>query len=709
MPRTDAPDFSDLVESAAVFSSTAATPSLTTQLDGIPRLSRTLQQVSDASLDVLRSQPVLPDSANAVHANALRVLARRGFEHDRLRLAVERISEQSPFIPRTSLHRHVDGDAAQLLNIQRSAVASRAADEARLRANASFQKKTVDDMAVDLLNSRAELVELMDSVVRSRSHSHFSQATDFPMKSPRTPGFQFPSRTPQPTPRRSFTTPRRSGGSTRRASFRTQSPWTPRTPGNPEPMHLFSADPMYLSAIQSLLNEGDLPSVATIMHNAAVDKQERPHLKEIFAILANLASFEDVTELPDSHARSYAARSVLEDQFAELTGVFTLKPRQASTFAVRNDVVRYVAMRRTKGTLGDTGHSPQMFNGEPLWAQVFYCIRVGNIEAALEVIRAASEEGNEDVANFKVLLEELVEEKLRVQNEFGKEANFYVGTLLKANAYYTLLEEYRTKVWESGDAYMRGCYFLLARLELAPSTSNKDVDGISPLPYPLQPPHERTSVPLPDADFNSLFGSVEDYMWMRLFVSRGQREEIAMSRLEQFQFVQFEQVQREVEACGPAHFDARGSNPLLFAFVLTCVGLFGDAVKFLASTGVEQHIADAANIAVVLYILKWNDSFDEYAQILWQYIDLIKGTRPEDAATYVFTIRESDDLVKHAQRLVLETGEYCLLLGVPPTKGTTTTVGGGVFGEIISKMPNNFPTMTEKDLDDLRRNVLRLL
>lgn len=193
MARADAPDFSDLVESASVFSSTAAIPSLTIQLDGIPRLSRTLQQVSDASLYVLRSQPALPDTANAVHADALRVLARRGFKHDRLRLAVERISEQSPFIPRTSLHRHTDGDAAQLLNIQRAATASRAADEARLRMNASFQKRTVDDMASDLANARPELVELMENVVRSRSLS--SQMTDNPAKSPRTPRrFQFPSR-----------------------------------------------------------------------------------------------------------------------------------------------------------------------------------------------------------------------------------------------------------------------------------------------------------------------------------------------------------------------------------------------------------------------------------------------------------------------------------------------------------------------------------
>ncbi len=704
MAPAEAPDFSDLVESAAVFSSTAATPSLITQIDGIPRLSRTLQQVSDASLDVLRSQSTLPDAANAVHADALRVLARRGFKHDRLRLAVERISEQSPFIPRTSLHRHVDGDAAQLLNIQRSAVASRAADEARLRTNASFQKRTVDDMVGNLTTSRDEVIELMEYVVRSRSRS--SHISDFPMKSPRTPNLQFPSRTPQLTPRRPFATPRRSGGSTRRASFKPQSPWTPRTPRNPESMHVFSADPAYLNVIRSLLSEGDLPSVATLMHGAAVDKDERPHLKEIFAILANLASFEDVTEVPDSHARSFAARSVLEDQFAELSKVFTLKPRQASSFAVRNDVLQYVRKLRSEERLKVTNENVEIFQGEPLWPQVFYCFRVGNIEAALEVLRAVREENGEGISTFEALLEAFVKDKQLTQRLYGEEANFYVGTLMNANEYYTLLEEYRTKVWNSDDPYLRGCYFLLSRLEFTPLPSNKDKDGheLENQPYPLQPPHERTTVPLRDSDFELLFGSVEDYLWMRLFVSRGERELDNIGRLMQFQFVEFEQVQRELSACGPKHFDPSGSNPLLYAYVLTCAGLYWEAVEFLANTGVEQHIADATNIALVLYLLKWTEGFNDYSEMVWQYIDLIKGTRPEDAAIYLFTIRESEKLINYARKLVMETGEYSLLLGVPPV-GTEK----GIFEQLISRMPGNFSSMTVKDLDDLKSKVSRMI
>lgn len=212
MTRPETTDFGDLVESAAIFSSTTAPPSL----DGIPRLSRTLHQVSESSLDVLRSRPA---NGDAVQADALRLLANRGFRSDKLRLALQQISESSPFVVSAAPHRFLAGDAAQLLQIQRAAVSTRAADEARLSANTAFQFQFNADMKDDLINSRSHVVDLMETVVRNRpvvnTPKQPKQDSHFPST---------PSRTPQRQP---FSTPHRPADG---ASH--QSPWTPRTPAS---------------------------------------------------------------------------------------------------------------------------------------------------------------------------------------------------------------------------------------------------------------------------------------------------------------------------------------------------------------------------------------------------------------------------------------------------------------------------------------------
>lgn len=222
MTRAETTDFGDLVESAAIFSSTTAPPSL----DGIPRLSRTLHQVSESSLDVLRSRPA--NNGDAVQADALRLLANRGFRSDRLRLALEQISENSPFVVSAAPHRFLAGDAAQLLQIQRAAVSTRAADEARLRANTAFQFQCNSDMKDDLVNSRKHVMDLMKTVVQNRPvvNTTPKQDSHFPSKSPKSSASPYPMRTPARTSQRQpFSTPRRPADSGLQPS-----PWTPRTP-----------------------------------------------------------------------------------------------------------------------------------------------------------------------------------------------------------------------------------------------------------------------------------------------------------------------------------------------------------------------------------------------------------------------------------------------------------------------------------------------
>lgn len=674
MTHQTSTDFSDLAASAAVFSSATAAPTLSRQLDGIPRLTRTLQQVSDTSLDALRSRPGASDASDGVHSSALRLLAQRGFAAERLRCSIADISERSPFVTRSARHRQVDGDASQLLHIQRQAVASRAADEARLKANARFRSRFTATMAEDLSIACAQLVSRIDEAPRTHSAATTplsSQTPDLLQRTPRTP----------------YTTPR--VARTPYSKVR-----TPRT--GPAPLCAVEDD--YLSVIRSLLLEGDAPSVASLMHETASCKSENPHLREILAVLANLASFVS-TESPPLYARVFAARTVLEDQFAERSGVLPVKPRQAAPIAIQNDVRNFVEMLMDRNELAHTGENPHMLGGVPLWAQVYYCFRVGNLEAALTVLEAAKE-GNHEVGNYVALLDRF----LRVKRDPAFDADtrkYVVGSLSNIHEFNALLEEYRTVVWHSGDVYYRACYMLLARLELAPS-SPKVKDASESAAYPLQPPHHRTHVPFPDSDFNELFASVEDYMWMRLFQSRTALEEGIIRKLPEYQFVEFSQIQREIQACGSAHFDPQGNHPFLFAFVLTCAGLYWDAAKFLSNTNDELCLAGGAHVAIVLHMLQWTEDDCDVGEILWSYVSNFARTQPAEAVAYLFTIRHRERLLHWLHTLIQETREYAALLGT-----STDESDYGAIQDTFSRMPDNFPVVSLEDLSDLRRTAAR--
>eukprot|EP00171_Calliarthron_tuberculosum_P019238 IDg19238t1 len=220
-----------------------------------------------------------------------------------------------------------------------------------------------------------------------------------------TPTFSRPARSPdamQRTPRTLYATSRVASYFTPRSTTGGAS-LTPRTPSLSRPQLMCVADPEYLTVIRSLLLEGDAPSVASLMHETASFKPEHPHLMEILAILANLATFVDL-EQPADYLRVHAARTVLEDQYAERCGVLPVKPRHAAAIAIRNDVQNYVQLLIEKNELADTGDAPHMLNGVSLWAQVFYSFRVGNLDAALDVLLAAKEDGNNNVSNYVALL-----------------------------------------------------------------------------------------------------------------------------------------------------------------------------------------------------------------------------------------------------------------------------------------------------------------
>lgn len=703
MPHLAQTDFVDLAATASIFSSHAAPETVAHDLDGIPRLSRTLGQVSHTSAEVLRARADGTIGENAVHAEALRLLAGRGFAAERLRRAVADISARQPFVARSARHRALAGDPAQLLALQRSAVAARAADDARLGANSIFRRRFNAAVDSDLRDARATLVDALRA--RTDPRRGASDSPDAVMKTPRVPGSpplttMAAGRTPYPraTPHTRATP--RSGGFAPMPG----TPHSPRTPGGGYAHLLPSADGDYLTAIQALLVEGDAPSVASVFHETGLMKQEQPHLLESFAMLAAVANCVSAAGPPAPHIRAHAGRLVLEDQFAERTGVLPVKPRQASGSAVRAGVLEYVRVLTAEEKLAELGDRPHIVDGFALWAQVFYCFRVGNLDAACSVVQAALDAGNEDVENYLALLQRFMDSRIAA----GPDGGFLVGSLTDVVEYNLLIEEYRNKVWQSGDAYYRACYVLLARLELGPTMStpteiHKSISDSFTVPsYPLQSSRERTMLPFPDTDYNTLFGSVEDYMWLRLFQCRTELERDVIKELSEFNYVELAQIQQELVACGPSHFDSTGTQPYLYAFVLVCCGLYWEAVEFLSSSGDEQVMGAAAHIAMILHLLQWMELGHDYGAVLWTYLSTFMQRQPEAAAAYLLTIRDKEPLMSWLTRLVLETNEFRALLG-----SSTDLSHQGEIENIVKKMPRAYAVLSREDVDELRCDTAR--
>lgn len=686
-------DFRELVEASSVFSSTAAPQTSTAALDGIPRLHRTVAQVDAHSHHATHTR--MP-AGSQVYPAALRLLSEKGFAADRLRRAVADMQKAPLFMPQEQSY--ADSDVRAVLSEQRNAIPVRAADDARLRTNAMFRDRFRQTMQADLEREKNDIVRVL-----ALRNEHAK------------------ARSPE--------------GSMHSAARNTPTTRTSLTPKGTEQLALFlpSVDPQYLTAIRSVLLEGDAPSVASLMHETSQIKMDHPHLVEALAILANVSSFIHEEQSPANYIRVHAARTVLEDQFAESTNVLPVKPRLASPAAVRAGVLQYVTSLAAEGRLAAAGSGAALVDGQPLWPQVYYCFRVGNPHAALHIVSAAYQAGHHELASFVTLLtlfltvreesathrpasrstapERGMSDAQGVESAAQGEAALdspRLGSLREARDYHELVDEYRTVAWSSGDMYCRVCFVLLARLELTPSSSgNSDMhaklsDTSTISPYPSDVHQERISLPLPDSDFNAVFGSVEDYMWMRLWLCRTELEASSTGSLEQFNFVSLRQIQEELVACGPAHFDPSGVQPFLYAFVLVCAGLYWEAVEFLAAQADERYIAGAAHIAMVLHLLRWVNSSQQYASVLWSYVSLFAKSQPAEAATYLLTIRDRELLLEWLQRLLLDTNEFAILLGSSSNPADT-----GALQDIVSRMPEAYSVISRDDIEVLRKTVAK--
>lgn len=332
-----------------------------------------------------------------------------------------------------------------------------------------------------------------------------------------------------------------------------------------------------------------------------------------------------------------------------------LRPVQAARGGVPGilgDVRAYLKLAFSRGVPEELESGPHV-HGLPLWPQVYFCLRSGDFTAALTLLQTCNEAGGGNPSTG--LLEECVRSFIA-----SKEMRQLPDAWLTK-----LVQDYGLHARRGRDAYYRVCCVVLARLN--PAAGDK--------------------MALPDSDYDQLFQSIEDYLWLRLSIARIDGDAAPPGALSTYA-LPLREVQQEMQEFGAAHFDPRGDSPLFYALVLVLTGQYAAAVAYLDS--VANASAEAVHIAFVLYYYgmlregssggRGEDSGGalsdacltvDFASLVWSYVLRFAKSDPTAAVVYLFTIRDGATRDHYLKKLLLETRQVELLAGAASLDAAT--------------------------------------
>ncbi|KAA8494019.1 Nuclear pore complex protein Nup93 [Porphyridium purpureum] len=286
-----------------------------------------------------------------------------------------------------------------------------------------------------------------------------------------------------------------------------------------------------------------------------------------------------------------------------------------------------------------------LLRGLPLWPQIYFCFRCGDLDAVNEVVHDAAHQLEAIGSHFAVCWDSFYRSKAE--------------HLLSEEHLDSLLYEYTSKAAFSPDPFRRACCMLLLRVQ----------------PQPIAGPA------LSGDDQAILFSDVEDYVWFQLSLVRVESGEPSAAqplRMATTRALSLKEVQAEVQAFGPKYFDPKGSNPFLYASILLYCGCYNEAAHYLMeNTSPSGHAGavsgsptssssflDAFHIAFVLYFYRLLDSA-LYCNFLMRFVRPMLQENPVEAAVYAFSlhVEESHVIQDLLQRIILRTRKVTELLG----------------------------------------------
>lgn len=290
-----------------------------------------------------------------------------------------------------------------------------------------------------------------------------------------------------------------------------------------------------------------------------------------------------------------------------------------------------------------TGLEDGFVEGEPVWPLIFYCLRCGDIAAALH----AAKQAGTVVSDFTKLLEEL-----------SHSSDRSLGPGSETNAKLT----YKKLVRTSTDPYKRASYCVVAACDV-----NDD----------------HTEVAL----------TTDDYLWIKLCQLKEDETAAHDSTHERLTYAQFQTL--VFEEYGERHFKAY-QEPFLYFEVLFLTGQFEAAVDFFAR--IDRLRCHSVHVALAMFeshllALPTNvqapliskESADKpptrrlnLARLIMLYTRKFEATDPKEALHYFYFLRgikgaKGDSLFTACvSELVLESRNFDLLLGKLEPNGCRT-------------------------------------
>lgn len=663
-------DFSDILEKSRALRSKQEAIS-TGFGDNIPRLERALPQINRESRRLAAAHSAHPNfqsSFDSRHddSTALRLLSEYGYETDKIERTLQSVALLDAFEPYQSAP-DTDLDA-YIAHAHEVAVVT--AIETALQHTARTSLETVTaSIEAEWQASKRDLVTL--STLQQRTPNK----TVANVKST--------------APGGAFASPFRFRRSTeKRAS--TLSPFRSADPNHPHVMstsHVSPTAPIYepvvRRAVHSRANPATTVEIATELDDALVAQlaprgdvfngpKSVQHLHAVFTALRYISGEATATTSPSEGtfagmyaaedrkratigAHQYLCLQFREDKMKREIEMRPVEAKRGGVPGMKHDVRSYLNLIFDRG-VPDQLLSGPLCDGMPIWPQVYYCLRAGDSQTALDIIREAMTTG---CTNPSVLL---VEECLTaICSSRGR-------SMLPHSLLERIVQDYGLSAKRGEDPYQRVCYVVLARLD--PAAGDK--------------------MALPDIDYSLLFYSIEDYLWLRLSVARLEGDPTPPDSLAMYS-LSLKTIQEEVRRFGAAHFDPQGDTPAFYALVLLLTGQFAAAIEYLERGA--RAITEATHIAFTLYYygmlrddssVKSEDGWDgcyrlDYSELLWRYVSQFARADATASAVYLFTLRDASMRKEFLKKLLLETKAFTLLLG---SSGPGSEKRGGVLAEL---------------------------
>uniref|UniRef100_A0A8C3C233 Nuclear pore complex protein Nup93 n=2 Tax=Cairina moschata TaxID=8855 RepID=A0A8C3C233_CAIMO len=271
--------------------------------------------------------------------------------------------------------------------------------------------------------------------------------------------------------------------------------------------------------------------------------------------------------------------------------------------------------------------------GHPVWALIYYCMRCGDLNAAMHVVKRAQHQ----LGEFKTWFQEYMHSKDR---------------RLSAATENKLRLHYRRALRNNTDPYKRAVYCIIGRCDITDNQSE-------------------------------VADKTEDYLWLKLnqvcFDDDGASSPQDRLTLSQFQ-------KQLLEDYGESHF-AVNHQPFLYFQVLFLTAQFEAAIAFLFRT--ERLRCHAVHVALVLFELKLllkssgqsaqllsHEAGDppavrrlNFVRLLMLYTRKFESTDPREALQYFYFLRNEKDsqgenmFLRCVSELVIESREFDMILG----------------------------------------------